>query len=99
MKNKIKLKLYIYRDQNKSSYFFRLGNFGDDYYIKTCKVHSSDYQWFINMLKNDYGLIFPKNFKNNWNCDYDKEFNQTVIVYKDLTVETKEKITPYSSFA
>ena len=97
MKNKIKLKLHIYRGQNKNSYFFTLGSYGDEFHIRTTGVHQHDYELFIDKLKSDYGLEFPKNFKDNyWGSDEDQDMNQTVIVYKDFTVETKENLTPYT---
>ena len=98
MKNKTKLKLYIHRGVNKSSYFFTLGNYGEKYHLQTCKVWSGDYHWFIDKLKNDYGLIFPKNFKCGYNYDSNKDYNKVVTVYKDFTIETKRQITATSMF-
>ena len=94
MKNKIKLKLYIHRGKNKNSYFFTLGNFGDKFHINTTQVHQHDYWWFIEKLKNDYGLIFPINFKDNYDYSSNEDFNETVTVYKDLSIQTKEELYP-----
>jgi len=94
MKNKIKLQLHIYRGKNKNSYFFTLGSFGDEYHIQCTKLHQHDYWWAIEKLKNDYGLIFPKNFKDNFDYESDEDFNETVTLYKDNNVKTKEELYP-----